>query len=197
MNIYWYIGVHEALEPACMIDMQMAHYDGLHVPDIVSSCLDGDIEVVLLFVFYTGKDIYKWSAPMLVPLSVTERIKSSVSRHTTSRSLAHPVSKRMSPAWGCSIRTAIAMRLRRLREPSGLLSVVVLAPLMRLALSVKRFRHEGVDLYNERTLTILRLLAVCPGSAYASLSPRDTDTPGRGHGQQGELSSGSFSDRRK
>jgi hypothetical protein len=131
----WYltgdVGAEEMLESSGVVEVEVAHYDGFDVLDIIAGRFDGVWELHLLGVDGAWEEIGEWRTPFLFgsgQSTVTMLLSGSVGALTISTSSAQPVSNRIKPICGCSIRTAMMIKSRASFSGFLLLELLLLAP---------------------------------------------------------------------
>jgi hypothetical protein len=146
VDVDWYVCSDEVLETAGVVEMEMPEEDGLHVLDVVACCFNRVGELVLFFVDGSWEDVSKGGAPFLCGslLDAAHSVDSDPKNGlTTSISSAHPVSNKMTPTWGWSIRIESTTRSRRLFSGFLLLLELVFAPLRSLPWQVSNPHRAG------------------------------------------------------
>jgi hypothetical protein len=65
----------EVLQSTSMVKMQMAHYDGLDVLNVMASLLDLILDFVVFGILDSSEDVVEWCAPNLRVVLTTSRFE--------------------------------------------------------------------------------------------------------------------------
>jgi hypothetical protein len=111
--------------------VKVAHDNGFDVSDVVAGGFDGVWELHLLGVDGAWEEIGEWRTPFLCRVVSPEgyiALRPKARTLTISTSSAQPVSNRIRPMCGCSIRTAMIIKSRASFSGFLLLVLLLLAP---------------------------------------------------------------------
>ena len=142
------LSAEEVLKSTGMVKVKVTHDDSLHIPDVIAGSFDGIWKLHLLGVngarekiserrtcfgqytsYYRSRTVWKYPSPVQVRLvRIVLPLAYSIEVLTISTSSAQPVSNRIKPMCGCSIRTAIMIKSRASFSGFLLLALLPFAP---------------------------------------------------------------------
>lgn len=116
MGIDWYVGACKFIDASSMVEMQVADDDSFDILDVVSSLGNGSIKVMLSDMIHSRKDIVDGCADEFW-IVLACLVVSSASLLTSA--LPAPVSHKIRPSSGCSMRAEIMTISRNLCSGCG------------------------------------------------------------------------------
>lgn len=132
MSLTGDVGAEEVFESAGVVKVKVAHDYGFYVFYVVPSGFDGVWELHLLGVDGAWEEICEWRTPFLYHVGqfivLCRSLPEGSATLTISTSSAQPVSNRIKPMSGCSIRTAMMIKSRASFSGFLLLVLLLLAP---------------------------------------------------------------------